>query len=414
MTQRERHGWVIVASLFLTLLIVFGGGYNTVPVFLPGLLRGFPNWNRSQVSLLPSVLAASAGLSVLPVGWLIDRVEARIIMVGGALCAGAAFLLASQAHSLTVMMIAYLLVGIGISAGTVLPASLVIANWFSSRRGVAMGIANSGSTAGGMLMTLLAGYIIRNWGWRAAYITLGTPMIVIAVPVILAIVRTRPPGTVKLTVAQGADLLEGFETRAAVRTRSFWMLAAANFCFAFAATGTMIHMVAHLEEVGYTRANAAFAASLIFGMAAVGKVVMGFLADRFTARKALALNFGIQAAGLVLIFGVANVAILPVFIFIYGISLAAPLMLLPLVTADSLGLKRFGVISGLTGLAQTFGATVGPLASGGIYDLTRSYSPAFELIIVINILAVFITLACRTYAVESSGRAVPASTRATA
>ena len=192
------------------------------------------------------------------------------------------------------------------------------------------------------------------------------------------------------------------------------MLAAANFFFAFAATGTMIHMVAHLEGVGYTRANAAFAASLIFGMAAVGKVVMGFLADRITARKALALNFAIQAASLVLVFDIANGMILPVFVIIYGFSLAAPLMLLPLVTADSLGLKRFGAISGLTGLAQTFGATVGPLAAGGIYDLTRSYNPTFELIIAINILAVVVTLACRTYAVESSGTVVQSSERVTA
>jgi sugar phosphate permease len=414
MTQRERHGWFIVASLFFTLLIVFGGGYDTVPVFLPALLRGFPNWDRSQVSLLPSVLAASAGISVLPVGWLVDRIEARIVMIGGALCSGAAFLIASQANSLMVMIVAYLLLGIGISAGTVLPASLVVANWFTARRGMAMGITNSGSTAGGMVMTLVAGFAIVHWGWRAAYIALGAPMVLIAIPLVLLVVRSRPPGAVKLTVAQSADLLEGFETGAAVRTRSFWMLVIVNFSFAFAATGTLIHMVAHLEEVGYTRANAAFAVSLIFGMATVGKVTMGFLADRMTARRALALNFGIQAAGLVLVFGVANTAILTVFILVYGISVAAPLMLLPLVNAESLGLKRFGAISGLTGLAQTFGGTVGPLASGWIYDLTKSYTRAFELIIAINILAVFITLACRSYQVESSGKAVPAGQRVTA
>jgi len=413
MTQRERHGWFIVASLFVTLLIVFGGGYDTVPVFLPALLRGFPEWNRSQVSLLPSVLALSAGISVLPVGWLVDRVEARIVMIGGALAAGAAFLLASQAHSLAVMIVAYLLLGVGISAGTVLPASLVIANWFTQQRGMAMGIANSGSTAGGMVMTLVAGYAIVHWGWRAAYITLGAPMILIAIPLVMLVVRTRPPGTVKLTVAQSAELLEGFETAAAVRTRSFWMLAAVNFCFAFAATGTLIHMVAHLEELGYSRQNAAFAVSLIFGMATVGKVTMGFLADRLTARKALALNFGIQAGGLALVFGAANVGLISIFVFVYGLTVAAPLMLLPLVNAESLGLKRFGAISGLTGLAQTFGATIGPLVSGRIYDVTRSYTTAFELIIVVNIIAVFMTLACRTYAAECAV-AMPAVRRATA
>ncbi len=205
MTLQERHGWLMVASLFLVLLLVFGGGYNTVPVFLPALLRAFPGWSHQRVSILPSVLATSAGISVLPVGWLIDRVEARVVMVIGALSAGLAFLIASQSDALTPMIAAYLLLGVGISAGTVLPASFVIANWFTARRGVAMGVANSGSTVGGMVMTLVAGFAIRHWGWRVAYRAIGLPMIVVAVPLILLAVRSRPLGTVRLTVAQAAE-----------------------------------------------------------------------------------------------------------------------------------------------------------------------------------------------------------------
>ena len=116
MTQQERHGWFIVASLFVILLLVFGGGYNTVPVLLPALLRGFPQWSHQRVSILPSVLAASAGVSVLPVGWLVDRIEARIVMAIGALTVGVAFIIASQSNSLAPMIAVYLLVGIGIAA----------------------------------------------------------------------------------------------------------------------------------------------------------------------------------------------------------------------------------------------------------------------------------------------------------
>ena len=76
---------------------------------------------------------------------------------------------------------------------------------------MAMGIANAGSTTGGMVMTLVAGYAIRHWGWRAAYLTLGLPMLVIAVPLILVAIRSRPPGSVRMSVAQAAENLEGFE-----------------------------------------------------------------------------------------------------------------------------------------------------------------------------------------------------------
>src|SRR5208337_2912335 len=112
MTLQERRGWLMVASLFLVLLLVFGGGYNTVPVFLPALLRAFPAWSHQRVSILPSVLATSAGISVLPVGWLVDRIEARVVMVIGALSAGLAFLIASQSDALAPMIAAYLLLGV--------------------------------------------------------------------------------------------------------------------------------------------------------------------------------------------------------------------------------------------------------------------------------------------------------------
>src|SRR5207245_10182631 len=108
----------------------------------------------------------------------------------------------------------------------------------------------------------------------------GLPMIVIVVPLVALIVRSRPPGTAPVTVGQGAERLEGFETAEALRTRSFWMIVLANFCFAITATGSAIHMVAYLEGIGYKTAAAALVMSLIFAFAAIGKVVMGYLADR--------------------------------------------------------------------------------------------------------------------------------------
>jgi MFS family permease len=400
MTQRERRGWLIVAALFITLVLVFGGGYDTVPVFLPALLRGFPKWSRAEVSLLPSVLALSAGVSVLPVGWLVDRIEARLVIIAGAVIAAGSFLLASAAHSLATMMAAYFILGLGISAGTVLPGTLVLANWFTERRGLAMGVALSGSTVGGSVMTLVAGHVFQVAGWRTAYVVLGVPMMVVVVPLVALIVRSRPPGTTRMTVAEGADLLEGFETGEALRTRSFWMIVMANFCFAFTATGSLIHMAAYLEGIGYKTSAAAVVVSLIFAFAALGKVVMGYIADRLTARRALVLCFLTQAVGLSTVFGAARLGIIVAFVPIYGMVIAAPLMLLPLAIAESLGIKRYGLLSGLAGLAQTFGAMVGPIVAGRIFDITASYAFAFELCIALMIVAAAISYSCRSYVSE--------------
>jgi sugar phosphate permease len=306
MTQQERRGWLIVASLFVVLLLVFGSGYNTVAVFVPALLRAFPYWSRAEVALLPSLLALSAGVSVLPIGWLLDRVEARFVMVFGAVASGLAFLIASRANALFPMMAAYMILGVGITAATVLPGSLVLANWFDARRGLAMGIAISGTTVGGMVMTLVASSVILGWGWRMAYVALGVPMIVVAVPLVAMTIRSRPPGMMRLSIAQSASQLEGFETPDALRARSFWMLVIAHLCFGFAAAGAVVHMVAYLEGVGYKASSAALAMSVFFGCAALGKVAMGYVADWISARLALAADFAAAAVAFVMVFGAAR------------------------------------------------------------------------------------------------------------
>ena len=405
-TQQEQRGWLIVASLFVVLLLVFGSGYNTVSVFVPALLKAFPRWSRAEVALLPSVLAFSAGISVLPIGWLLDRVEARVVMISGAIASGSAFLIASCANSLFPMIAAYLVLGVGITAATVLPASLVIANWFEARRGLAMGIAISGTTVGGTVMTLVASSVILGRGWRSAYIALGLPMIVIAVPLLMLTIRTRPPGAAKLSVAEGAERLEGFDTPEGLHSRSFWMLVIANLCFGCAAAGAVVHMVAYLEAIGYRASSAALAMSIFFGFAALGKVAMGYVADRISARLALAADFAATAIAFIMVFGAAHLILLAAFIAICGIAGAAPLVLLPLLVAESLGRRRYGVLGALAGIAGTIGATVGPIVAGRIFDLTGSYDGAFRLFILLDIIGAFAAFACRPYAARKSRLAI--------
>ncbi len=409
MTVQERQGWILVAGLFVTLLLIFGSGYNTSGVFVTPLLKYF-GWSRAKVSGLPAVLAVSAGLSAPLIGWLLDRVETRVVMAAGAIISAASFALASRANSYPPMLAAYLVLGVGLTAATLLPASMVIANWFGARRGIAMGVTMSGTTAGGMLMTLVANHAIARGGWRAGYEVLAAPMVLVAVPVIWLLVRTRPaaddPG---VSVADAAARLPGLEVGPALRTRSFWTISLANFCFAFSAAGGVVHFITYLIGIGYPASSAAFAMSMVFGCALIGKIVMGLCADRMSGRVALGADFVIGAAGLVMLLGAARLGMLAAFVIVYGLAVGAPLALLPLVMAESLGLRRFGTLGGLTGLAQTAGAALGPVIAGRIFDLTGSYLTAFELFIVIFIIGAGAALACLPLSVEESRIALAAS-----
>src|SRR6516225_8306770 len=114
-------------------------------------------------------------------------------MIFGALAAGGAFLIASRSNSLSPMIAAYSLLGVGISAATLGPAAFVLANWFEARRGLAMGITMSGTTAGGMGMTLVANQLVSESGGRAAYGARDALIVVIVVVYTAVVVMHAPP-----------------------------------------------------------------------------------------------------------------------------------------------------------------------------------------------------------------------------
>jgi len=87
---------------------------------------------------------------------------------------------------------------------------------------------------------------------------------------------------------------------------------------------------------------------------------------------------------------------------------AAPVALLPLLVAESLGRKRFGVLAALTGIAATIGATTGPVIAGRIFDITGGYAGAFELFILADAVGALATFVCQSYAQSAGIRAVPA------
>jgi len=402
MTERERQGWYIVASLFVVLVFVFGSGYNTGGLFFAHLLKYF-GWPRAQLSTLQGLaLPISAGLAAPLIGWLLDRVEARVVMVAGVIMTGTSFLIASRVDSFGPLFAAYVILGVGIGASTLLPCSMVIANWFGARRGLAMGLAFAGTSLGGALMTMVGNVAIVHGGWRAGYVTLAIPMFVIVIPLIIIVVRTRPPQAEGVTVAQASAALPGFEMREAIRTRSFWMISAAQFFFAAVAAGAGLHLITYLTELGYTPSFAAGMASLALVFAAVGKLGMGLFADRVSARIALTFNFLTACVGMLLIFGAARTAVLIPFVLIFGLSLGAPLVLIPMLVAESLGLKRFGSIGGIAGIFNTIGAFVGPVGAGEIYDLTGSYTIAFEVFVVMCIVGAAAAYSCRSLESEQS------------
>ncbi len=403
MSGQERRAWIIVAALFFTLFLIWGGGVNTAAVFFTPLLKYF-GWSRARLSTLSAAGSLIAALAAPAVGLLLDRIEARIVMVAGAALTGAALLLASRADSYALLLCANLAIAIGVTASTLLPCQLVIANWFTARRGIAMGVTFAGTSLGGAVMTIVASHAIARGGWRGGYVVMALPILVIVIPVLILAVRTRPEANRDAARggASAAPALPGFEMREAVRTRSFWMLSMAQFFYACAVSGVGLHMVAYLIGAGYTAARAAGALSAIFLVTSVGKLVTGGFADRVSPRVVLAVVFAGATAGTVMLLGASRGVMLAGFIALNGTAAGTPLVLLPMVAVESLGLRRLGSILGVSGIFGTIGAAIGPVAAGRIFDLSGSYEVAFLVFAAMWTAAALAITGCRPLAHEQA------------
>jgi MFS family permease len=412
MTEQERAGWKIVTTLFVVLFVVWGGGVNTGAVFFPALLKHF-GWTRAHLSTLGSAGALAAGVVGPLVGGLVDRFEARRVMMAGAGVTALAFVFASRANSYFPLLIANLVIAIGVTGATIIPCSLIVSNWFGTRRGLALGVTFAGTSIGGMGMTMVSNYAIATGGWRTGYVTLALPMIFVVIPLVLLKVRSRPAGQASAPLAskpQSALVVPGLEIAEAIRTRSFWLISAAQFLYACSIAGAGLHLIAFLTGVGYTPNLAAGVLSLIFFLTSVGKLAMGVFADRVSARIALSTNFAFSMIGTAMLLGAGHTSALLGYVIFYGLTVGAPLVLMPMVMAESLGLRRLGSVMGTTGMFATVGAAVGPVLAGHIFDVSGSYNAAFIVFAAMWFAATVSIFGCRPLsALESRPAPVPAT-----
>jgi len=85
------------------------------------------------------------------------------------------------------------------------------------------------------------------------------------------------------------------------------------------------------------------------------------------------------AAGVFILLNARQASMLVLWLIVVGIAGAAPVALVPMVTAETLGLKRFGTLFGWLGTVVTVGLFAGPLLVGWMTDVTGNYTAPFEL-----------------------------------
>jgi sugar phosphate permease len=408
MSVHRRHQALAIATAFLSLFSIVGLALYGLPFFYDFFVRDL-GWTRQQVTSGNALSKLVVGpLFGVFAGIVVDRFGPKRLMLAGIVMAGLALVGLGSTFTLGAFYAFYFLNALGNVAGGPLPNQVLLSRWFEGARGKAMGAAYLGIGIGGALVPLLAHALTQALGWRAALQTLGVLMIAIALPTAL-LVKEAPAGFAA-AAATGSPAASSIGD--VLRRPAFYLLAIGSMASIGAVGGTMQNLKLYLAmDRGLAQGSVAEVLSLVLVGSLVGRVVMGWLADRWAKKHVMLLIYLIVALSVPLFILAPGPGAVRVAAFVFGVGLGGDYMIIPLMAAELFGVRRLGRVMGIVITADNVAEATAPMAVAAIRDHSGSYAPGFALLVGLAFVgALAVALLPRGAGVSRARTAGPAAT----
>ena len=368
----------------LVLASMIGFSFHSVTTYSIGLfitpLHNEFGWGRAEITG-GLTIAALMTIPLSPVlGIAIDRWGSRRLAIPGliltAMCISAFSLANGSITQWLALWTIYTIMSLGIKA-TMWTAA--VSSVFSSGRGLALAVTLSGTPIAQILAPPLSHFLIDSYGWRASWVWLGIGWCVPALVLSLFFLfdaHDEHRIKVKAGSTDAKAVLPGLSLKEAIRNVPLLRIAASTVIMMVLAIGVIVHQVPILTEVGVSRQNAAFLASLAGFAGIVGKLITGFLLDRYHSSWIGGLSIGIASVGFVLLLEtIRTPALIVVAMIIIGYAAGCKLQICAYLTSRYAGMKNFGKVFGVMFSLIAMGSGMGPLLAGATYDVFGSYGP---------------------------------------
>jgi predicted MFS family arabinose efflux permease len=372
------RGWLVVGGCFMGVLIGPALVASTFSVFFAALLESVP-WSRASTAFAYSLYVLLYGVSGPIVGRLCTTLGPQKVLLSGAVLIAVGGVLLSRVQEVWQFCVLYGALGVTAGMTGVVPVTVLISRWFVDQRGLALGIAYSGTT-GALALSPLAQSLVAAIGWRRAYFLIGMIAGALLFLVVLATVRDAPPREDHETTnsrdphSPTPQASDPSRIKRAFRTPSFWLLAGSGFLFFSVLTAVFSHVIPLASDRGVAKGVAALSLGLMIGIGTIGKVGAGYLADHYDAGKILVWTFLGQAGVLGLLAWGQSTTLFWVFVLLFGIGQGGALTLAPMILGHLFGVQALGSLVGAYWLIATVGSLIGPPAAGAMRDATGAYS----------------------------------------
>jgi MFS family permease len=393
------YGWVVLGCICLAGFARQGPAVAVLSVFVVPMTQAF-GWSRTEMSGAVSLGGVLAAFVSPMLGPMLDRRGARLILCIAVLGTGLSTMALSLTQSLVVFYLLFCFARMMWAGPFDLGLYGALNNWFVARRALATAIATLAQMSGLVALPIIAQLAMRDEGWRAGWMAIGTTVLVVGfLPVWLLLVR-RPEdlGLVpdRRSAASGPVAPEPRFSRAeAMRTRAFWLLSLYTVLVYPVQAGVSLHQAPHLIERGLSPLVAATVISFFSAMSAIASFGVGFVPRRWPVRYSMLVSATLLAAGSFGLIGVGSAEDAYLAAGLFGLGLGGIMTLLPMAWADYFGRQSYGSIRGVALSLQVSAQAAGPLLSGILRDWTGNYTDSLMVFGTLAALAAIAALAAR-------------------
>lgn len=377
------YGWKIVFAILAQLTFTSGLSFYNHAIYLNALAAN-PNFDVQTASFAVSLFFLSGGVTGLWVAKWVQDYDPRICISVGAIISCFALGSLALVQEVWQLYLAFMFFGVGFSASSLIPATTLVTRWFHRKRAMALSVASTGLSLGGVILTPLCVLLVKSVGFEFSAPLMGLLYIVGVIPITWIWLRAspesmgllpdgdEPPATV--TTEQGLEeskagaasrglASDGITFKQARGTRFFWGISIAYIFLMMAQVGGIAHQYGLAREL-LSEAQTAMAVAILPIASIVGRLIGGWLIDRTSIRLFAIGIMILQAASLTLLASGVNVMTLCLGLALFGASVGNLLMLQPLLIAEAFGIREYARIFSVTNLMSSWGTAAGPAVLG--------------------------------------------------
>jgi MFS family permease len=387
--------WLVVAVGFVILSMAFSAR-AMLGLTMPALEGEF-GWSRSFVSLGAALALLVTGFMSPVAGNFADRAGPRRMLALGLAIIAAGMALTAVASNRALYLIGFSLVaGVGFGTVALHVVTTMVARRFAENRGLATGIATSGSTAGQLLIVPLLALVMTQLGWRASYGAIAVATLLLA-PIVLWAIRPAP-GEGRGGAAVPTEPL-GKRLRMLLRSPVFHALFWSFTICGFTTSGVIeTHLLPYAAACGFPPLQSATAYGVLSAFNMVGMVAAGYLADRAHRPLLLGLIYIVRGLSFILLMHiVGDTRLLFLFAVMFGLFDYSTVPFTASLVASHVGLRIMGLTMGLLVLGHGIGAAAGSMLGGVLYDLFAQYHAVWIASVALAVLAGFICFTIREH-----------------